>query len=1141
MSFSRISVLAVFFMMVMSAFVVVPMYNVGADEGTPPGEGEGCIDYEDTNGNEAYDEGEPCHDDDGGGEGNPPGEGEGCINYEDTNENGVFDVDEPCHDDFGPEIDYQSVLVEMISLSQWDVNIEGHFSVEGSNEMRHMIAEMCDMLVVVPSAPNVISQPCLNAFIEMMNNDSFEGIEPDMCDAFGLTDVQCEDLTSCQEGGGLSCMRVMEELCGDTTSPGPYDICSHWDDSDMMTIVGAMFDYEALVSPTEDQATTFLESIENTWGYGGHYQPEDIANYDVHHFNIIEEEVANYTVDIHGVHNETTGEGFEPTYVYLYEGTLDYPTSDEVPWIGGNDRVCKYTNETEMYVDCSNSIGGLLEVGAYSMFITNSCNHQWEYNESSGSHDFVGYDCRYGSYNLSVYNDDNGSHVDDIVGNISTDDSEFIFAEVHKNHRDYSEEFSFFPYYDTHNYQLTAGDGTSYFYSDQDEDYNLIVWLYSDSFDPTQWSENLMYVSSGYENYDDSTGYDYNHSYFNMSEFDPGTYVFVTTGMDTHSNGSYNAGVYAKDEVALASWSGQLDDSDDRAYFTYGHHEFYQYNDHGDDGDDFGKSIFDNIEDWRDGSKSGVGAANGIVDIFWAADADGMFHGDNNNHCEDGHCDDSHCEDGHCGGDSHCDDGHCGEEHHCDDGHCNASDGGHCEDGHCDGDGNHCNDGHCGDGPDEGECPFTDQDTCEELQYLCNDEDDGGNPVMCGWEVAHYCLENEDSGCDEVETACALPVSTENASICTAYNDFNHDDFHAEHDGGGGVYLDGIEGEETPHNWDDDIGTLDPENIVGDIMLHDNSSIIMSNEFVLTFDPVDNTLSEHIFEIVDVGDDMGYHCWSEPGMSGYEMRISFDLVNDGTEDCGDGADEPQDTDDDGVNDSWFDCNDPTGTQVNMEKTNDCTEDCPNGADEGVYLGDDPDLNFTFSVLPEYEIVSCTNCSDSVISDDKTTVTFTVDNDDNIGIVFSQIPEPEVLPDCDVTVGVDDANYTFDPISVEIEFGQTVCWKWTNTTGAHNVAQVAESSDTTKQSSGFYSGEANNTTDYRVTFDSANGYSDDISYYYICEPHAVDMQMVGEVVVGTGSTDPDLEEAIEESGLPSVSFIAGILVLVGAAGLRRRIH
>ena len=50
-----------------------------------------------------------------------------------------------------------------------------------------------------------------------------------------------------------------------------------------------------------------------------------------------------------------------------------------------------------------------------------------------------------------------------------------------------------------------------------------------------------------------------------------------------------------------------------------------------------------------------------------------------------------------------------------------------------------------------------------------------------------------------------------------------------------------------------------------------------------------------------------------------------------------------------------------------------------------------------------------------------------------------------------------------------------------------------------------------------------------------------MGMVGTVTVGTGSEDDRIPEIIDDSGLPNVSFIVGALVLVGAAGLRRRIH
>ena len=61
--------------------------------------------------------------------------------------------------------------------------------------------------------------------------------------------------------------------------------------------------------------------------------------------------------------------------------------------------------------------------------------------------------------------------------------------------------------------------------------------------------------------------------------------------------------------------------------------------------------------------------------------------------------------------------------------------------------------------------------------------------------------------------------------------------------------------------------------------------------------------------------------------------IDFALVNDGTEDCGDGSDEPQDFDGDGTVDNWFDCNDDESTTVSMNVVNDGSYDCPNAADE----------------------------------------------------------------------------------------------------------------------------------------------------------------------------------------------------------------
>ena len=71
------------------------------------------------------------------------------------------------------------------------------------------------------------------------------------------------------------------------------------------------------------------------------------------------------------------------------------------------------------------------------------------------------------------------------------------------------------------------------------------------------------------------------------------------------------------------------------------------------------------------------------------------------------------------------------------------------------------------------------------------------------------------------------------------------------------------------------------------------------------------------------------------------MEIAFELVNDGTEDCGDGSDEPQDmdttidSDGDGIIDNdvdnWFECY--NGDNVSMNHVNDGNEDCSMGEDE----------------------------------------------------------------------------------------------------------------------------------------------------------------------------------------------------------------
>ena len=1104
----------------------------------------------------------------------------------------------------------QDIVMDMITLNEWNLSMSMEFSGEASNEFRQMIAMMCSSMG--ESDPNFISETCLSMFNENGDfSDGGPGGPGSGCSPeWGLNDTECETfMEECNDGGSsMTCLYIMYELCIATDDGG--EMCGNFgdDDEDGPDVFSFLMSAIAYDSGYENSSHVVNAASDLMDGFTSHHDIDDIANYDVYHFNVTEEEVANYTVDISGEYDEETDQYFSPSYVYLYEGTHDVPS--DVEEFEGNQRICEYTDASEMYVDCYHILSTYLEVGSYSMFITNSCSHVWTYNESSERHEFDGYECQYGSYNLSVHNDDNNTHVDNIVGDVSNLDPIFVLGESHEIHREVSEEFAFFPFYETHTYTVTGDDNVSQFYSEQDVDYNqtMIVWLYAGSFTETDWSENLIYVSSGYENYNGSG--DYNFSAFDLSELNdhPGDYVFVTTGQHTHSGGTYEAYIWSDDGTVLDSWSGELcgdyhytcDDTteaDDRTYFTFAHHSYYQGNDDEGDDDDLWSMFFmalnENMSAYEVGDISEEEFADLVVDLFHEMAEMGAFDGEDGGAPSpeealdatdangDGYMSfeefQDHWEDQEDTGDLDWSDVQVlfSDADTNDDDLLEIDELQYFIDGIEDMTSDHDGGGH---GPDVGDCPFDNVDFCQEIQYFCEGEIDDW-PHSCliefGEEIAHYCLENNDSGCEAIVEICD-DASGVNETVCEGYNDFNHDAYHGN---GDMPSLNEIQGISDPHDWEDHI-SFHEENMLGNVSDNEGSSAHASVSFVIFFDGVDSDLEKYILELISSDGPSTFHCSSTIGGEP-DTEIHFSLVNDGSEDCGDGADEPQDTDGDGVTDNWFDCHD--GVQVSMDVVNDGVEDCPEGDDEGHHSEQDTEISVEINLLDEYEIYSCEGCLDVVYSDDMHSVAFdvanstfilefgpeselvpcpenasgapvcvcdagfdgnlTFDEDDGWSgscVAIEEEPEAPVLPDCDVTIGMNDADYAFNPVSVEIDFGQTVCWQWTNSTEPHNVAQVAESSDTTKLSSGFYSGEANVSGDFRVTFDSANGYSDDTSYYYICEPHAT-MGMVGEVVVGTGSTDPELEEALEESGLPSVSFIVGILVLVGAAGLRRRIH
>ena len=203
-----------------------------------------------------------------------------------------------------------------------------------------------------------------------------------------------------------------------------------------------------------------------------------------------------------------------------------------------------------------------------------------------------------------------------------------------------------------------------------------------------------------------------------------------------------------------------------------------------------------------------------------------------------------------------------------------------------------------------------------------------------------------------------------------------------------------------------------------------------------------------------------------------------------------------------------------------------------GADESldvhsayIPIEDDVPWHIEMILLEGYEVKSCEGCEDLFI--EGSNAKFNAKQP--VTVTFGP------RSDCDQTVTIGEGGYSFEPAEITISVGDTVCWIWENTADAHNVIAVTDLDSLVNLESGFDSGEPSQTVDFRYTFTE-----DSMTYYYVCEPHAT-MGMVGTVTVGAGSEGDRIPDVLEESGLPNISFVVGALVLVGAAGLRRRTH
>ena len=248
--------------------------------------------------------------------------------------------------------------------------------------------------------------------------------------------------------------------------------------------------------------------------------------------------------------------------------------------------------------------------------------------------------------------------------------------------------------------------------------------------------------------------------------------------------------------------------------------------------------------------------------------------------------------------------------------------------------------------------------------FVCNKHDDHGNSDVTNWnninDGYNDCYNGEDEGYEHYPAMWHLQQGEGTLSIDLEYPNHDHHDDHGDHDG----------------EWWDDMGIsfeLRNHEGVNGVSLYftyiftsfndtggakDTREMADSDEDGIVDDvEADQFVDDFRKMVEDNEDDRTYYCHDS---AGNEYEIDFELVNDGYEDCPDGADEPQDmdlthdSDGDGDttndDDSWFDCNDHNMTTVNMNVVNDGVYDCPNGEDEG---GESDDNMFPFYLDGEH--------------------------------------------------------------------------------------------------------------------------------------------------------------------------------------------
>ena len=175
-----------------------------------------------------------------------------------------------------------------------------------------------------------------------------------------------------------------------------------------------------------------------------------------------------------------------------------------------------------------------------------------------------------------------------------------------------------------------------------------------------------------------------------------------------------------------------------------------------------------------------------------------------------------------------------------------------------------------------------------------------------------------------------------------------------------------------------------------------------------------------------------------------------------------------------------------------------------------------DANVTLADVPaSYGVI---HVIDKVLMPPEDTTDSVQDEDD------SETTTEKDTSECDVIIGIDSTGMAYDQVKVYIKVGDTVCWIWDDESMGHNVAQVDSETSTMVMTNGIYSGEPQVTVDFRHTF------TEDETFYYVCEPHVAN-NMKGEIIVGAGTVEDSSDGSNSTPG-----FGIGILMVALLAGL-----